>query len=100
MAVSTHQVRVKAQAFVDALSKMSAKERDQQPLPQFAADFNTLLELAKESAPEVDARLWPKPLELFERAQMMQPGVRARYVEIETYARQVLDLVPYVPGFG
>jgi hypothetical protein len=99
MAVSADQVRTKAQAFVSALSKMSAKEREQQPTIQFASDFNALLELAKEAAPEVDARLWPMPVEMFQR-EMMQPGVRARYVEIETYARQVLDLVPYVPNFG
>jgi hypothetical protein len=100
MAVNTHQVRAKAQAFVTALTKMGPKEREQQPTAQFAEDFNRLLVLAKEAAPEVDARLWPKPLEFSPRANMTEPGVRARYAEIETYARQVLDLVPYVPGFA
>ena len=99
MAVSAYQVRVKAQAYVDALTNLSAKEREHQPLAPYAEDFNGLLALAREVAPDVDARLWPRPIEISHND--VSRTVRARYAEIHTYALQVLNLLPDAPlGIG
>lgn len=88
-----HHVNGMAKALADTLSGMSAKQREQEPFPRFAEDFNRLLELAKEAAPEHDARIWPQPIRV-EDAGAGRTQVFARYVEIEAAARQIASLVP------
>lgn len=82
-------VRKQAQAFVDAISKLTAKEREQNPSTEYADRFNQVLALAKEAEPDLDARLWPNPIS----HRQLMGGITvagARYVEIETYARQIV----------
>lgn len=96
MGVTPHEVRANAKAFIDSLERLSAKQREQMPSRQFAEQFNRLLEVARETAPQVDHRLWPPPLEVTEHMGVVQ--VSSRYAEIETYARQVLARFPAALG--
>jgi hypothetical protein len=94
MVVQLGQVRGLAQAFADSLERLGSKEREQQPSAAYAENFNNVLALAKEVAPEVDARLWPKPVETYEGSTTGKKLARARYAELATYASQVLELLP------
>ena len=89
MTVSLEQVHAKARAFVDALCKLPSEYRVAPAGAQFGRDYNQLRELALAAAPGVDPRLWPA-------AAAMLPGpggesCAAAYVEIETYARQIME---------
>jgi len=86
MSVHPSQIRSKAKALSDTLAKLSQAERDRQPSPQFIESYNQLLDLAREAIPTVDNRLWPPKAE-----------AATRYVELQTYALQICDLVP-LPG--
>jgi hypothetical protein len=92
MAVDPRQVRQKAKAFVESLERLTAKQREQPPFAGYARDFNALLELAKEAVPDLDPRLWPQPLQIVDHG--MGEQVLARYAEIETYARQIVNHIP------
>jgi hypothetical protein len=96
MAVNPCHVRQRAQAFLEALSCMTAKEKDRVPAVQYGQQFNKLLQLAKEAAPAVDARLWPQSVGATGPIGLA-PVANARYVEIETYVRQIISLVPEEP---
>jgi hypothetical protein len=97
MPLEQSQIRLKAKAFVDSLERLTAKQRDQMPSPQYVSEYNTLLQHAKEAAPQVDLTMWPPPIQM-EDAGMGVTQVRARYVEIETYARQILAIFPQALG--
>ncbi|NTX54625.1 hypothetical protein [Myxococcus sp. CA039A] len=82
-------VRRQATAFVEAISNLSPKEREQNPSAQYADRFNQVLALAKEAEPGLDPRLWPNPV----AHRQLEDGstvAGARYVEFETYARQIM----------
>lgn len=49
----------KAQAFVEALSKLRPQERIVHPMQNVVNDYNALLALAKEAAKDITA--WPPP---------------------------------------
>ncbi|NRD45956.1 hypothetical protein [Corallococcus exiguus] len=100
MPIEPHQVRSQAKAFVDSLSKMSAKQREQEPTPQFANQFNRLLELARQAVPDVDPQLWPTAVSVTPSLGGGHLRVGARYTEIEVYARQVLSLLPAPDNIG
>lgn len=90
--VTVDQVHGKAEAFLSSLGKLSEKERAQIPTIPFAQDFNVLLSLAKEVAPEVSDRLWPSEIRFREPVgYALMP--EARYVEIEAYVRQVISIL-------
>ncbi len=93
MAVDLGQVRGLAHAFLDSLDNLEAKEREQQPSAPFGENFNNVLQLAKEAEPTIDARMWPKSVETYESA-VGRKLTRSHYVELATYARQVLALLP------
>jgi hypothetical protein len=95
MALTAAQVRGRAQAFVEALSNLPAKQREQEPNSQYAENFNQLLALAREACPSVDPRGWPSPITMEKAAYGGALIVRATYAEIETYARQVMALIPH-----
>lgn len=96
MTLEPHQVRQKALAFVDSLSKLTAKEREQPPTVQYGREFNRLLELAKEAVPNIDDRLWPEPVG-FKKPEYFDEITNATYGEIETYAHQIVNLIPEEP---
>jgi hypothetical protein len=56
---------------------------------QFANEFNELLQLAKDVSPTVEERLWPPALTI------EGSHVVARYVEVEAYLNQIMNLVPH-----
>ncbi len=96
MAVKPCQVRQKARAFLEALSCMTAKEKERVSAVQYGRQFNKLLELAKEAAPAIDTSLWPQSVGQTEPISLA-PVTNARYVEIETYVRTIISLVPEEP---
>lgn len=93
MPVSIDEARAQIQTFIASIGGMTAKQKESSPTVQFCERFNTVLELAKEARPQVDARLWPKPFEPYETVGGMM-HVETRYSEIESYARQVLANLP------
>jgi hypothetical protein len=92
MPIDATEVEGQAGAFLNALERMTPKERQGRPNQQYGERFNEILEFAKEAMPNVDNRLWPKPLQ-FTRPQFGPPHVEGSYVEIETYARQILAII-------
>ena len=93
MAVETEDVKGLADAFVDTLEKLSPKEREQQPSAALGENYNNVLQLAKESMPGINARLWPKPVEVYESASGRHL-TRGTYADLETFARQITHLLP------
>lgn len=90
MTVSLEQVHAKARAFVEALCRLPRDLGSAPPGAQFGRDYNRLRDLAREAAPDIDARLWPE-------AVALRPGpdgelCAGSYLEIETYARQIMEL--------
>lgn len=92
MAITKDQVRASAQAFVDTLSKLTAKQREQEPESRLARELNRLIELAEEVAPEIDERLWPVPIKVDDHP--IRDRVFGRYADIETAARQIVAQLP------
>lgn len=87
MPITSDQVRAKAKAFVDALCKLPRSQYGAVPSVHFVTDYNRLRELALEVAPEIDRRLMPDALPLDKVSRTVA------YVEIEAYARQILELL-------
>lgn len=94
--MDSHQVRQSVSAYVATLEKLPAKQKDQAPTQRYAEDFNRLLDVAKIACPEIDSRLWPSPI-VVRSAVGGMVVVEARYVEIETYARIMMNLIPTAP---
>ncbi len=65
MGITLYQIRDNADAFVKTIEKMTPKQKEEQPSGQYGDNFNSLLLLAKNTASDVDARLWPEPLEIY-----------------------------------
>lgn len=97
MPLESSQIRQKAKAFVDALERLTAKQRNEAPTPQYASEYNALLEQAKEAAPQVTPEMWPPPIQISD-AGMGVTQVFARNPEVETYARQILANFPQSLG--
>lgn len=81
MAINVNQVSAQVTAAISAFEKLPAKEREVKPSPTFARNYNNLLELSKESMPEVDERRWPPSLE--------EIVCDARYTEIHAFLEQI-----------
>lgn len=100
MTVSLDQIHAKAKAFVDALCKLPRSQYGAPPSGQFGRDFNRLRELALAAAPGIDARLLAD--EVAVRQTASGETCIASYVEIETYARQIMEqlalLTAHRPG--
>jgi hypothetical protein len=94
MAVTADDIRTHAQAFLDALTGMTAKQREQTPTSQYCEQFNKLLGLAKVAAPDVDKRMWPEEVTPPDPTGFNMMVSSPRYVEIETYIRQIIGLLP------
>src|SRR6185369_15961807 len=97
MGTDTRTVRGLVQAHLDTLRGLSQKERASHPSVRSGTEFNKLLGLAKEAAPEVDPRVWPAPLTI-EGNSMGIDTVFADFVDIETSARQILSLLSDLPS--
>jgi hypothetical protein len=97
MPLDASQIRQKAQNFIDAIDRLTARQRDQMPYPQYASEYNALLEQSKEAAPQVPPEMWPPSIEMKD-ADVGLTQVFARYVEIETYVRQIQGNFPRPVG--
>jgi hypothetical protein len=75
---------------VDALSKLPHSEYAAAPTGQFGRDYNTLRKLALEALPGIDERLIGKYVTVRHLAGEHEV-CDARIVEIETYARQIME---------
>jgi hypothetical protein len=97
MTVTSAQVQAKAKAFVDALCKLPRSQYAATPSGHYGRDYNTLRKLALEALPGIDQRLIGKYVSI--RSGPGGPEVcEASFVEIETYARQLLEQVAAAPG--
>ncbi len=95
MAVTPAQVYGKAKAFVDALGKLPESQSAAAPSGHFGRDYNTLRKLAMEALPGADDRLFGKYVSV--HAAAGREVCDASFVEIETYARQILGQLTAPP---
>jgi hypothetical protein len=89
MAPTIAAVLGKARAFVEALANMPRSAHGSNPHGHFARDYNTLRQLALEAVPDIDERLLGKFVHVVETPNGELS--RASYVEIEVYARQIME---------
>lgn len=92
MSITPDQIHSQIEAAASALAKISAKEREQKPYPQFGENYNNLLSLAKESMESADPRRWPPSVEIHKPA-MGVASTNATYVEIYSYFKQMLSIL-------
>jgi hypothetical protein len=90
MAVSLSQVYSKANAYVDALCKLPRSVYAAAPSGHYARDYNTLRKLALEVLAGIDGRLLGKYISVRPAADGREL-CDATFVEIETYARQIMQ---------
>jgi hypothetical protein len=96
--ITAAQVHAKAKEFVDALAKLPRSQALAAPHGHYARDYNTLRKLATEVCPDIDERLLGKYIPVQTTPGGEEVSV-ASYVEIATYARQILEqLAPRVLG--
>lgn len=62
MTTTADDLHPQIRAALDTFEKMSAKERETQVSKYYAERFNSLLDLAKQAMPDVEAARWPKPI--------------------------------------
>lgn len=92
MPITKDQVRMTAQAIVETLDQLTAKERARHPMMGYAKELNKLIELGKEAAPDVDPRLWPEPIRMEEFGGAEQ--VFGTFEDVLTAARRIVGLLP------
>ena len=104
MEISAEELEPQVEASVQALERLSPKEREKKPNAHFADDYNRLLKLAKEALPQVPEIRWPA--EIGKTNPAMGPNhANANYVEIHSYLNQVLAILsqnvePPMGGMG
>jgi hypothetical protein len=97
MAVSPAQVYAKAKAYVEALCKLPRSQYAAVPSGHYGRDYNTLRKFALEAIPEIDERLLGRYLSV----RPLGGGREvcdAKFVEIETYARQIMEQLATIVG--
>ncbi len=102
MIITPEEIICKAKAFVDTLSKLPRSQYSTVPNGQFGQDYNLLRSLTLEALPHLDPRLIGKEIEIRRSAEGAEVCT-ASYVEIETFARQIMehsDDNPAVSGRG
>jgi hypothetical protein len=80
MTINANQAKAQVMGMIRALEKLPTKERESRPSSTFARNYNSLLELSKESMPAVDNRRWPPSVE--------ETVCNARYTEIHAFLEQ------------
>lgn len=89
MAITADQISAQVAGSIRALEKLPAKEREAKPSKSFVHNFNNLLELAKESMPEVDSRRWPTVISGTPQLGMAQSSQEIRFTEIHVFLEQI-----------
>jgi hypothetical protein len=92
MASDPQDLRDLADSLVEALSNMTAKEREQRPHAHLVVQLNKLLMGVAELVPEGTASLLPAPVEVF-RNTYGQDVAKIHFREVEAYARQTLKVL-------
>jgi hypothetical protein len=92
MTINANQAKAQVVGMIRALEKLPAKEREARPSPTFARNYNSLLELSKESMPDVDDRRWPPSVE--------ETVCDARYTEIHAFLEQVSAILSEGYNYG
>lgn len=87
MSTTADQLFGQVQAVIQALEKITAKERGEAPSKDFCENYNSLLTLAKEAMPNEDSRRWP-PSIMVKQPSMGEAASDARYVEVHAYLKQ------------
>jgi hypothetical protein len=89
MPATVEQLSAKARGTVDALTKMTAKEREHHPTMTFANDYNNFRRLALEARPDLADIASPevKGMDAFNE----MPD--CRFVELQAYYQQFVELL-------
>jgi len=92
MPASPDSVQQQVLMAMQALEKLSAREREERPYRHFGENYNKLLALAKESLPSAIPSRWPPVLTLT-TAGVGPSHVDARYVEIQSYMNEIVSIL-------
>lgn len=94
MPANKAQLVAKAEATLEALKSMTAKQREQTPTHKFAEDFNSFRKHVLEAFPDLED-VAPEEIEIFESVfDRLMP--LTRYVEIQAYYQQFVGLLKTV----
>lgn len=85
------QLRAKAEGFVTAFSKMTAKQREQWVSKIVAEDYNNLRTLVIEARPDLEKLLPPK-VDAHGLERIVQ-GASARYQDIHAFCEQIAAIL-------
>lgn len=88
MDISADELAPQVHGSINALEKLSAKEREKTPYGHFADDYNRLLWLAKKSLPSIPEKRWPAEIEKTLSSKEHSQS-KANYVEIHAYLNQI-----------
>lgn len=73
---------------INALNKLTVKERDKKPSTHYASDYNRLLNLARQSLPDIAGNRWPADIPI-KQAPMGPMHSQVNYIEILSYLNQI-----------
>jgi hypothetical protein len=90
MPLTKEDVWSQVQAALNAIKDLPAKERNGVPSTHFLNRYNEMLRMAKEVAPDIDARLWPPHV----------TSGATKYVEYHTFLGQLLVHIEEDPAMG
>ena len=91
MEISNVDLRKKAQGFVQAIEKMTPKERDGRPTVTYGEDYNTLISMVHQANPGLQ-RLLPPTVKII-NAQNGQKWCAQPYHEILTFCAEIVNLL-------
>ncbi len=89
MKSNANQIFYQVNQAVEGLEKMTEKEALLEPSKAFGENYNSLLNLARETVPAADSRRWPPMLGYRDTAFEGQSFTVSRYVEIVCYLKQI-----------
>ena len=92
MPASPDSVQQQVAMAMQALEKLSAREREERPYRHFGENYNKLLALAKEALPSAIPSRWPPALTIT-TASVGPSHVDARYVEIHSYMKEIISIL-------
>ena len=99
MAFTKEQLRAKAKGFATAFSKMTAKQREEDPSSSVITDYNKLRDLVLNLYPKLEEIIPPSVKWGRVESQYKDSGIEdynvptAKYQDIHAYAEQILGLL-------
>jgi len=91
MKFSKNLIISKLLGIIQAIEKMSPKERQEIPTPEFIRNYNTIRKIALGMFPNLE-KIFPPELEIF-KDEIDIEFVRTKYVEVLSYCLEIKELL-------